>query len=74
MRIGSLFTGIGGLERGLVAGIGASASIAWQAEINPFCRRVLRERFPGVRLLGSVQEVQRGKVEAIDLVCGGFPC
>ncbi len=72
MTIGSLFSGIGGLELGLErAGLGP---VAWQAEMDDFCRRVLRHHWPHARLFGSVQEVQHGRAERVSVVCGGFPC
>ena len=44
MLIGSLFSGIGGLELGIErAGVG---SVAWQCEIDPYARAVLAKHWP----------------------------
>jgi len=56
MTIGSLFSGIGGLELGLeMAGLGP---VRWQAESNPFCRKVLAKHWPGVMRYSDVEEVE----------------
>lgn len=72
MRIGSLFSGIGGLERGLeLAGLGA---VAWQVEMSPFCRKVLARHYPHAQRYEDVREVGKHNLTPVDLVCGGFPC
>lgn len=72
MTIGSLFSGIGGLELGLErAGFGP---VIWQAEIDPYCRAVLARHWPDARRFADVREVRRGVADRVDVVCGGFPC
>lgn len=71
LSIGSLFSGIGGLELGLEAcGLGP---VVYQAELDPFCRAVLAKHWPGVRRYTDVREID-ATTERPDVICGGFPC
>lgn len=55
LTIGSLFTGIAGLDRGLeLVGLGP---VVWQAEIDPYCRAVLARRFPTTRQYERVEDI-----------------
>ena len=72
MTIGSLFSGIGGLEKGLeIAGLGP---VLWQVECDPFCRRVLERHWPGATRFEDVCDVSAAELAPVDLICGGFPC
>lgn len=72
--IGSLFSGIGGLEVGVAAGLGVPATVRWQCEQDEFCRGVLAARFPGVECYPDVRELDPETLPAVDVLVGGFPC
>lgn len=74
MTIGSLFSGIGGLELGLErAGLGR---VAWQVEADPAAREVLEAHWPDAQRFNDVRTFcgPRDGAEAVSLICGGFPC
>lgn len=69
MRVGSLFSGIGGMDLGLER---AGMEICWMSEIEPFACKVLSSHWPNVPNLGNVNSVSFPP--PVDLICGGFPC
>ena len=73
IRIGSLFSGIGGFELGLERSIPNSETI-WQVEQNPFCQRVLKQHWPDATIYDDVCSVGKHNLEPVDILCGGFPC
>ena len=72
MRIGSLFSGAGGLDMAVEAVFGGE--VVWQAEIDKAASKVLAYRFPTARNLGDITAIDWDTVERVDVVCGGFPC
>lgn len=72
LTIGSVFSGIGGLELGLErAGLGP---VLWQVEVDAYCRAVLSKHWPHVTRYEDVRAVRATTLAAVDLLCGGFPC
>src|SRR3972149_3901009 len=72
MRIGSLFSGVGGLDLGLEwAGLGP---VLWQCEIDPWCRSILASHWPEAKRYEDVRELVTDNVADVDIICGGFPC
>jgi DNA (cytosine-5)-methyltransferase 1 len=89
VNVGSLFSGIGGLDHGLHT---AGFQHAFLCEWDEWRRGVLAERFPGVPIYDDVRLVGDGPGRGldgspadalrarrkgdtyVDLLCGGFPC
>ena len=68
--VGSLFSGIGGFDKGLED---AGMTVRWQVENNRYCNQVLQKHWPKVRRDDDIKEFWPTKRNAVDLLCGGFP-
>lgn len=72
LTIGSLFSGVAGLEYGLeMAGHGP---VEYQVEINEFCLRVLERHYPDTKRFTDVRRVGKKQLPKVGILCGGYPC
>ena len=71
-RIGSMFTGMGGLDMAVREVFGGQTM--WVADIEPGPSKVLEYRFPGIPNLGDVTTVDWALVPPVDILCGSSPC
>ena len=69
--VGSLFSGIGGLDLGLER---AGMKVIWQSEIDPYCNKVLKKHWPEVPNYGNIKEIDWSTIPRPDVICGGYPC
>jgi DNA (cytosine-5)-methyltransferase 1 len=70
-KVGSLFSGIGGMDLGLQR---VGMEIAWQVEIDEFCNKVLEKHWPDVKRYGDIKNVKGTELGTVNVICGGFPC
>lgn len=76
IRIGSLFSGVGGLDLGVIQALehaGMPTQTEWLCEQDPYCQKVLQARFPNTEVYSDVRSIDE-KAAPIDLLLGGFPC
>jgi DNA (cytosine-5)-methyltransferase 1 len=71
LTVGSLFSGIGGLDLGLER---AGMEVIWQSEIDPYACKVLAKHWPKVPNHGNIKEINWGNIVRPDIICGGYPC
>lgn len=71
MKALSLFSGIGGMDE---AAERAGIEVVAMCEIEPFCRSILRKKWPDMTIFEDVRRLRGGDVGAVDLVFGGYPC
>ena len=71
LTVGSLFSGIGGLDLGLER---AGHKVIWQSEIDPYACKVLKKHWKEVPNHGDIKQIDWGTVEPVDIICGGYPC
>lgn len=72
MKIGSLFSGYGGLDLAVANVTGAE--VAWHCEWEDAPSKILEKHFPGIPNYKDVTKVDFRKVEPVDILTGGFPC
>jgi DNA (cytosine-5)-methyltransferase 1 len=71
--VGSLCTGYGGLDLGVLAALGGGRT-TWVADPDPHVSAILAARMPGVPNLGDITTVDWNQVEPVDVLTAGFPC
>lgn len=71
LTVGSLFSGIGGLDLGLEW---AGFETKWFCEIEEFPQKVLKQHWPEVPIYNDVREITADTVIPVDVIAGGFPC
>lgn len=70
LTVGSLFSGIGGIDLGLQR---AGMRHAWFCERDEFCRSVLRRHWPDAPVYTDVAHVG-ADTPPVDVLAAGFPC
>lgn len=77
-RVGSLFSGILGLEIGLSKAFDDNLEIAFFCESNPDKISFIKSKYPNTPIYTSVEELLMGELPNntlnIDMLIGGFPC
>jgi DNA (cytosine-5)-methyltransferase 1 len=71
LTVGSLFSGIGGLDLGLER---AGMKVIWQSEIDPYACKVLSKHWPEVVNHGDIKKIKWEEIERPNVICGGYPC
>lgn len=72
LRVGSLFSGYGGLDLAVLNVL--DAEMAWHCEWEDAPSAILAKHFPDVPNYRDVSKVDFTQVEKIDILTGGFPC
>ncbi len=73
-KAGCLFTGIGSFTRALVRN---GVDVSWVNEKDRYAVETFRLNFPAVRCINKqieYLEVDKDKLESVDILTGGFPC
>ncbi|MBS1698393.1 MAG: DNA cytosine methyltransferase [Actinobacteria bacterium] len=72
LRVGSLFSGYGGLDLAVEHALGAET--IWFSENNATVARVFAHHWPDAPNLGDITGIDWRTVPPVDVLCGGFPC
>ncbi len=72
LKVGSLFSGYGGLD--LAVSESFDAEVVWHCEWEDAPSTVLEAHWPEVPNYRDVSKVDWANVEPVDILTGGFPC
>lgn len=71
LKLGSLFSGIGGFE---LVGSWYGIEPVWASEVEPACSRITKQHFPNMKHLGDITKIHGDEIEPVDILTGGSPC
>lgn len=71
LTLGSLFDGIGGFP---LAAKRCGIRTLWASEIEPNCIAITKRHFPEMQHLGSITEIDGGKIPPVNIISFGSPC
>lgn len=71
IKLGSLFDGSGTMP---LAAEMCGAKAVWASEVEPYPIAVTRTHLPYMQHLGSVTDINGGKIEPVDIITFGSPC
>ena len=71
LTVGSLFSGIGGIDLGLER---AGMTVKWHSEIDQYACRVLKKHWPHVPNIGDITQIDWNNIPYVDVIAGGYPC
>lgn len=71
VKLGSMFDGSGTMP--LCAAM-CGAQPVWASEVEPYPIAVTKTHLPGMKHLGSVTDIDGGKIEPTDVITFGSPC
>lgn len=71
MKVGSLFSGVGGFDLGFER---AGFEVAYQVEFDKHAQAVLKRHWPNTPLFEDIRNVTATELPAVDVLVGGFPC
>lgn len=72
MKIGSLFSGYGGLDYAVMDVLGGE--VAWHCEWDDAPSKILAHHYPDIPNFRDVSLVDFTQVPPVDVLTGGFPC
>lgn len=71
LTFGSMFSGIGGLDKGLER---AGMELLFQCEKDRYAQQVLKKHWPEVPCYGDIRKLRTDELPPVDVIAGGPPC
>lgn len=71
MKVVSLFSGIGGLDKGFAD---AGFNIIWANDFDKYAVKTYKANYKNEVVLGDINEIPLNEIPDCDILIGGFPC